>query len=253
MDLATGASCTWAERKKQKIGEHGKCDEAHSTGVFEDGPVLKKRKIGGRPGPHLKSPGLTRKRKSNIENMCIMQRLKMWGLDKEFTVRGGSRLECITCMKYGAWGEQEGADCHMKEKKKKEKKQVVKKKKKKDPLLMHEGHTGEVKSPRKSHGPVEAESDSSDDETLSKHQLQSHALQKGMYEPPQAAHRLKYILKRHLSGPCHKKAAGAREEWQDGRVNDQDVPTAAQMRFVYEDVKKSPMVLPSPHCLGDTL
>ena len=250
MDLATGASCTWAERKKQKIGEHGKCDEAHSTDVkkdvFEDGP-FKKRKIGG-PGPHLKSPGLTRKRKSNISEMCIGQRLKMWGLDKEFTVRGGSRLECITCMKYGAWGEQQGADCHMKKKKKK--KQVVKKKKK-DPLLMHEGHTGEVKSPRKSHGPVEAESDSSDDET--KHADIQHALQKGTYEPPQAAHRLKYILKRHLSGPYHKKAAGAREEWQDGGVNDLDVPTAAQMRFVYEDVKKSPMVLPSPHCLGNTL
>ena len=64
--------------------------------------------------------------------------MKKWGLDTEFTVLGGTRLGCITCMKYGAWCEQEGADARKKKKTKKKVKQVKKVKK-------------------KSHGPAEAD------------------------------------------------------------------------------------------------
>ena len=220
----------WSQRKKQKIGEH---EEAHSE-EGEDGSQKK-----GKMASKRLKPGLTRTRKSHgdwIKSLCIGQRLKRWGLDKEFTVHGGSRLQCITCMKYGAWQEQEGADMKKKKKKQKVVKKKILKKKKEKPLL-----TEEVRSPGKSHGPAEA--DSSDDETT---HADKHALQTGTYEPPphMSSFHLKFVLKRHLTSPYHKKAAGAREE--DEHVNDQDVPTAAQMRFVYEDVKKSPMVLPSP-------
>ena len=152
-------------------------------------------------------------------------------------------------MKYGAWCEQEGTT-DTKKKKKKNKKKYAKrkekeeKKKKKKPLLMHEVHTGEVKSPRKSHGPAEA--DGGDEETTCADTL--HALQRGTYKPPVGtlANRLRYTLKRHLSGSQHKKAAHAREDEENERVQDQDVPSDAQMMFVYDEVKKSPMVHPLP-------
>jgi len=214
--------------KKRKIGEHGaspqltpeKCEEAHSTDVENDvfdeehGPVLKK---GGRcRGRHYK------RALKEIE-MSIEQRLKKWKLDEEFTICGGSKLGCITCMKYGAWCEREGADA--KTKKKMKKKEKV--------------HTGDVKSPRKSHGPAEA--DSGDEET---HADIQHALQKGTYKPPVGTQgkRLKYSLKRHLSGSQHKKAAGARKDEDNEHVRARDVPSDAQMMFAYDEVKKSPMV-----------
>ena len=102
-------------------------------------------------------------------------------------------------------------------------------------LLMHEGHTEEVKSPRKSHGSAEA--DSSDEETT--HADIQDALQKGMYKLP--AKDLKDRLQRHLLCSGHKKAAGARED-EENHVKERDVPSDAQMMFVYEAVKKSPMV-----------
>ena len=120
-------------------------------------------------------------------------------------------------MKYGVWCEQEGAD-------------TKKKKEKKKPLLMHEVHTEEV-SPRKSHGPAEA--DSGDEETT--HADIQHALQKGTYKPPGVNRWLKHSLERHLSRSRHKKAAG---------VPYPDAPSDAQMMFVYDAVKKSPMVPP---------
>jgi hypothetical protein len=244
MDFFDMLASTPPRGKKQKIGEHGespqltpdmkKLEGAHSmdvkNDVFEEehGPVLKK---GERRGG----------RRAGMSDMPVEQRLKKWGLDKEFTVRGGSRLGCITCMKYGAWCEQEGADMKKKQKKKKEmkkKKKEKKEKKKKKPLLMHEVHTEEVKSPRKSHGP---EADSGDEETTPADT--QHALQKGTYKT--RASRLKYRLERHLSGSQHKTAAGARED-EENAVKDQDVPSDAQMMFVYDEVKKSPMVPPLP-------
>ena len=105
---------------------------------------------------------------------------------------------------------------------------------------MHEEHTEEVKSPRKSHGPAEA--DSGDEETTPA-DIQ-HALQKGTYKPHEGK-RLKYALKRHLSGSQHKIAAGAREDEENEHVNE-DVPSDAQMMFVYDEVKKRPMVPPLP-------
>ena len=144
-------------------------------------------------------------------------------------------------MKYGAWCEQEGADTK-KKKKKKETKKAKKKEKKEKPLLMHEVHTEEVKSPRKSHGPAEA--DSGDEEKT--HADIQHALQKGTYKPPVGtqANRLKYSLERHLSGSQHKKAARAREDEENERLKPQaqEVPSDAQMMFVYDEVKKHPMV-----------
>ena len=235
--------------KKKRNGEHGespqltpdmkKCEGAHSTDVKNDvfeeehGPVLKK----GRP--RAGRPYKSASKKRLPKEMTVEQRLKKWGLDKEFTLCGGSRLGCITCMKYGAWCEQEGADTKKKKKKKETKKE--KKEKKEKPLLMHEVHTEEVKSPRKSHGPAEA--DSGDEETT--HADIQYALQKGTYKP-QADRLKKYSLERHLSGSQHKKAAGAREVEENEHVKDQDVPSDAQMMFVYDEVKKSPMVPPLP-------
>ena len=244
MDFFDPLASTPPRGKKRKIGEHGespqltpdmkKCEGAHSTAVKNDvfeeehGPVLKKG--------HRRA-----------EETSIRRRLKKWGLDKEFIDCGGSRLGCITCMKYGAWCEQEGTTDT---KKKKNKKKYAKKKKKKaeekkkKPLLMHEVHTEEVKSPRKSHGPAEA--DSGDEETT--HADIQHALQKGAYKPPVGtqANRLKFSLVRHLSGSHHKTAASEREVEEYEHVKDQDVPSDAQMMFVYDEVKKSPMVHPLP-------
>jgi len=236
------------QAKKQKIGEHGEspqltpdmkeCEGAHSTDVKNDvfeeehGPAPKKLF-----------------RRSRQLTMPVEQRLKKWKLDKEFTVRGGSRLGCITCMKYGAWCEQE-ADTNKKKKKNKEKKETQKVKKKENkekPLLMHEVHTEEVKSPMKSHMPAEA--DSGDEETT--HADIQQALQKGTYHPAPAGKRLRYYLHRHLSRPHHEKAAGARDGEENVRY--QDVPSDAQMMFVYDAVKKSPMVPHPPRCLGDTM
>ena len=229
------------QAKKQKIGEHGEspqltpdmkeCEGALDVFEEEHGPAPKKLF-----------------RRSRQLTMPVEQRLKKWNLDKEFTVRGGSRLGCITCMKYGAWCEQE-ADTNKKKKnkKKKETQKVKKKENKEKPLLMHEVHTEEVKSPRKSHGPAEA--DSGDEETT--HADSQLALQKGTYKPPVGtrANRLKYSLGRHLSGSRHKKAAGAREDEENEEEKmkkplGQDVPSDAQMMFVYDEVKKSPMVPP---------
>ncbi len=237
MDFFDLLASTPPPGKKRKIGEHGespqltpdmkKCEGAHSTDVKNDvfeeehGPVLKK----GRPRagrPYKREP----------KEMTVEQRLKKWGLDKEFAVCGGSRLGCITCMKYGAWCEQEVADTKKKKKKKKKETKKEKKKEKKEKPL------------QKSHGPAEA--DSGDEETT--HADIQHALQKGTYKPPVGtqANRLKYSLERHLSGSQHKKAAGAREVEENEHVKDQDVPSDAQMMFVYDEVKKSPMVPPLP-------
>ena len=256
MDFFDLLASTPPQEKKRKIGEHGespqltpdmkKCEGAHPTDVKNDvfeeehGPVLEK--------------GHRRMRKLNIirtrtcpEEMSIGQRLKKWGLDKEFTVCGGSRLGCIACMKYGAWCEQEGTTDTKKKKKNKKKyakRKEKEEKKKKKPLLMHEVHTEEVKSTRKSHGPAEADSG---DETRTPAGIQ-HALQKGTYKFPVGtqANRLKYSLERHLSGSHHKTAASFREDEENEHVKDQDVPSDAQMMFVYDEVKKSPMVHPLP-------
>ncbi len=103
-----------------------------------------------------------------------------------------------------------------------------------------------LKSPRKSHGPAEA--DSGDEETT--HADIQHTMQKGTYKPPVGtqANRLKYSLKRHLSGSQHKTAAGARED--EEHLKYQDVPSDAQMMFVYDAAKKSPMVPPLPPLPG---
>ena len=238
--------------KKPKIGEHGespqltpdmkKCEEAHSTDVKNDvfeeehGPDLETGGPCG--GPCMKKRSL----RAKVKVMSVEQRLKKWGLDEEFAICGGSSLGCITCLKYGAWCEQEGADAKKKKQKKKKETKKKKKEKKEKPLLMHEVHTGEVKSPRKSHGPAEA--DGGDEETTCADTL--HALQRGTYKPPVGtlANRLLYTLKRHLSGSQHKKAVHAREDEENERVQDQDVPSDAQMMFVYDEVKKSPMVPP---------
>ena len=232
--------------KKRKIGEHGespqltpdmkKCEGAHSTDVKNDDVFEEEH------GPALKKHGGVREgyvRRAPLEQGLTMeQHLEKWGMGEEFTVCGGSRLGCITCMKYGAWCKQE-ADTNKKKKKNKEKKETQKVKKKENkekPLLMHEVHTEEVKSPRKSHMPAEA--DSGDEETT--HADIQQALQKGTYHP--VGNRLKYYLQRHLSRPHHEKAASARDGEEN--VKYQDVPSDAQMMFVYDAVKKSPMV---PH------
>ena len=264
MDLFDLLASTPPQGEKWKIGEHGespqltpvKLEGAHLTvdqddfdhfpneqddfamnstdeqdDVFEQehGPVLKKHRR------HVR-------RHRQVDVMSIEQRLKKWGMDKEFTVLGGSTLGCITCMKYGAWCEQEVADTKTKKNnKKKEPKKFKKKQNEEKPPLMHEVHTEEVKSPRKSHGPAEA--DSCDEEAT--HADIQHALQKGTYKPP-AVKRFKYSLERHLSRSHHEKAAGAREDEQNEHLKYQDVPSDAQMMFVYDAVKKSPMVPPLP-------
>ena len=79
------------ERKKRKIGEH---EVAHARDVKNDA----------------------------FEEEQLEQCLKKWGLAKEFTVCGGSRLGCITCMKYDAWHEVYMSDMKKKKKNKKTKK-----------------------------------------------------------------------------------------------------------------------------------
>jgi len=225
MDFFDLLAATPPPAKKQKIGEHGeslqltpdmkKCEGAHLMSdvddVFEEehGPVLKK--------------GGQRRDRAKIERLPIEERLKKWGLDEAFTICGGSSLGCITCMKYGAWCEQ-GADTKKMKKKKKETKKQKKVVKKEKP----------------------AEADGGDEETT--HADIQHTLQKGMYKPPVGilAARLKYSLARHLSGSRHKKATCAREDEENEHAigKDQDVPSDAQMMFVYDEVKKSPMVPP---------
>ena len=191
-------------------------DEQDDVFEPEHGPVLQKRR------QHIRSQRAV---------LSIEQRLKKWGMDnKEFTVLGGSRLGCITCMKYGAWCEQEVADTKKTKKNEKKKKEPKKFKKK-------QVHTEEVKSPRMSHGPAEADSCAE----ATTHADIQHALQKGTYKPP-AGQSFKYSLDRHLSGSLHQKATGARNE----HVKYQDAPSDAQMMFVYDAVKQSPMVPPPP-------
>ena len=237
MDFFDLLASTPPRGKKRKIGEHGespqltpdmkKCEGAHSTDVKNDafeeerGPLLKK-------GPGRPAARAYKRASSSYKTMSVEQLLKKWGLDNEFTVRGGSRLGCIACMKYGAWCEQEGADTKKKKKKKKKETKKEKKKEKKEKPL------------QKSHGPAEA--DSGDEETT--HADIQRALHKGMYKPQ--TNRLKYVLERHLSRSQHKKAACAREDEENEHVKDQDVPSDAQMMFVYDEVKKSPMVPPLP-------
>ena len=158
MDFFDLLASTPPRGKKRKIGEHGespqltpdmkKCEGAHSTDVKNDvfeeehGPVLKKS--GRRAGRPYKRASNNVRKTADLKKMSVEQRLKKWGLDKEFTVRGGSRLGCITCMKYGAWCEQEGADTKKKKKKKKEtKKKKKKEKKEKTPTKKTGERTGE--------------------------------------------------------------------------------------------------------------
>ena len=93
MDFFDLLASTPPRGKKRKIGEHGespqltpdmkKCEGAHTTDVKNDvfeeehGPVLKK--------------GHRRAARAYIRaSEEIAVRLKKWGLDKEFTVCGGS-------------------------------------------------------------------------------------------------------------------------------------------------------------------
>ena len=257
MDVFDLLASTPPRKKKQKIGEHGvspqqtpdvkKCEEAHLTDVKNDDVVEKEH------GPVLQTGQRKqiRRRTDNLlampPTMSLKNRLKNWGLDKEFTVSEGTRVGCIACMKYGAWYRQEGAD--MKKKKKKNAKNKEKKKRKL--LRIREVHTEEVKSPGKSSGPAEADSDDEEAMYVDLH----NSLEEGTYQPPVTerqcigGHRLKYSLNRHLSGLRHKKAAGARDE---EFAIDRDVPSDAQMMFAYDEVKKDPMVSP-PCCMVDTI
>ena len=71
--------------------------------------------------------------------------------------------------------------------------------------------------------------------------------------PEQCIKKFKKTLNRHLSGKRHWQAS--KLVWETSpagrRVIDagRDVPSDAQMRIVYDEVKKSPMV-PPPCCLG---
>jgi len=211
MDFVDLLDVTPPPLKKQKIGEHGESPHwptpEKCEGAHSTDVKLKAYR------PHPKPDRLYRRNCPPKREMSLKQRLSVWGLDEEFTFHGGSesRLGCITCMKYRAWCKQlPGADKNekknIKEKKKDEK---VKKKKKKNADI-------------------------------------GKALQKGKYKPvgTQQVKRLRYNLERHLSGPHHKTATHAREEY-DEHVPSQTVPSDAQMMFVYDEVKKSPMV-PSP-------
>ena len=64
--------------------------------------------------------------------------------------------------------------------------------------------------------------------------------------PEQSIKKFKKTLNRHLSGKRHQQATKKIEP--DGPCHEQDVPSDAQMRIVYDEVKKSPMV-PPPCCL----
>ena len=142
-------------------------------------------------------------------------------------------------MKYSAWHEQEAHTMKAKNEKKNATTKVKQATQKKKPLLTHEVHTEEVKSPRKSHGPAEA--DSSDEET--QHANMLHALQKGSFQVMNLR-RLKYTLDRHLSSSQHSKARYAREDTEKAAGENADVPSDAQMMFVYDEVKKRPTAPP---------
>lgn len=231
-------------QKKPKIGEHGespqltpdmkKCEGARPTDVENDafdseeehGPVLKK---GGKcAGKTIRKLELCRNshraRIRTSANLTLERRLEEWGLDKEFTVCGGSSLGCITCMKYSAWHEKEPQAHTMKAKNEKKNattkaKQAMQKKK---PLLMH------------------------DDEETQHANMLHQALQEGSFQPEvMMPRRLKYTLDRHLSSSQHKKAKhAAREEAEKAVGENADVPSDAQMMFVYDEVKKKPMAPP---------
>ena len=67
--------------------------------------------------------------------------------------------------------------------------------------------------------------------------------------PGQCIKKFKKTLNRHLSGKRHRQATVLESDWRpesDGRPesNGRDVPSDAQMRIVYDEVKKSPMVPP---------
>lgn len=66
--------------------------------------------------------------------------------------------------------------------------------------------------------------------------------------PEQCLTKFKKTLKRHLSGERHRQATGGVNE--DVESEARDVPSDAQMRIVYDEVKKSPMVPPPlvAHC-----
>ena len=256
--------------KKRKISEHGESpqltpdmkngDGAHWTDVEEDvfeqehGSVLK-RKFGQEHGPVGTGRG-NPKRKYSLpkisrhqrpECSSIEQRLKKWGMAQEFTVRGGSAVGCIACMKYAAWCDQEEADAKKVQKKKKQAKKEklrgenkikIKKKKKEEkekPLGEEGDEDGEAEADS-----IEAEGGGEEETTPADIQ---HALRQGTYIPKK-----KYPLQRHLSGSQHKKAVAAREaeENEHASMLGSDVPSDAQMTFVYEDVKKNPMVPPLP-------
>ena len=62
--------------------------------------------------------------------------------------------------------------------------------------------------------------------------------------------KFKKTLKRHLTTSSrHQQATGESVPHEDAESAGQDVPSDAQMRIVYDEVKKSPMV-PPPCCLG---
>ena len=121
---------------------------------------------------------------------------------------------------YGARCEEEfqGADAEVQT-------EEVRSPRKEKQLLTHAVQTELVKSPRNLRGSAQAEEDSGEI---------GSALQKGTYTVRvPALKRVKYVLGRHLLGSQHKKATGG---------DMLDVPSDAQMMFVYEAVKKSPMV-----------
>ena len=101
------------KRKVDELTPEKNDEEAHSTDVKDD--VFEEERL---RGPVLrKQLGKVYLRRQKVNAMHVEHRLKEWGLDKEFTVFAGSRLGCITCMKYDAWCEQEGADTKNKKRK----------------------------------------------------------------------------------------------------------------------------------------
>ena len=237
MDFFDLLASTPPREKKQKIGEHGESpqltpDMKISKNVKSD--VLEEeheKTNGGRP-----CTGRTYRRKPD---RTIKERLEKFGLEEEFTICGGSTLGCITCMKYAAWREQASgvADATKKKKKHEVKKEKQEKRRMKKKEEMQEKEKEKKALPQDHHT--------------------NKALREGTYMPPddtQGRRRLKEVLKRHLSGTRHKTAEEALKYGGDERAAAPDVPSDAQMMFVYDEVKKNPMVLPLPPCcLGDTM
>ena len=129
--------------KKRKIGGHGESPPI-TPDMYEDEEHGPRKRTKGRPR-------CGRGYIKQTQTKPLEQMLKNWGLHKEFTVCGG-KMGCITCMKYDAWCEQEGAVTipgsairkkkqqeKKKKKRKKEKKEKKKEKKEKKQLLMDEG------------------------------------------------------------------------------------------------------------------